>query len=186
MARWFNRGLATVTVFVVSFFLMFNFLGTEQKLDPLVRLEQAALVAPPWQIGMPTTPPSALPITQKRLALAASRMGATITYGPLGPGWYGHTEMVSRAVTINETLNSDLRTTTLAHELAHMLQPYGLDHGDEEVWADSVAYLVLAGERDNLVPAAHYIGAFKTHLNVLQVYRREMLFAATFLRGEVE
>jgi hypothetical protein len=161
-------------------------LGVQQMRDPLTKLGREIVATTPAQVTMPSGPPSALPLSQARLELAASRMGASVTYGPLGPGWYGATKHAERAITINETLNADMRTMTLAHELAHLLQPPGLDKGDEEMWADSVAYLVTRDESDRLLDSARYLAWWKGHANVLQVYRREILFAAALLRGEVE
>jgi hypothetical protein len=154
--------------------------------DPLARLELVASRLTVAQIAMPGGPPSALPNTQRRLNIAALRLGAHVEYGPMDAGEYGRTVHDTRVITINEILNADTRTTTLAHELAHLLQPPGLQKGEAEVWVEGVAFLVVRPERDELFATAHYIAFYKMNLNVLRVYRREVLFAAAFLRGEIE
>jgi hypothetical protein len=186
MSAWFR---AAAFIGVVTFLVTYLSLGLQQASDPLTRLAVRALTIVPAQIGMPKGPPSALPKTQARLDLAVRRLNATVEYTVLPENHYGSANHDSRLIVINEKLNADMRTATLAHELAHLIQPPGLNKyevGEREVWADSVAYLVIREEDDRLMDSASYLAWHKASLNILQVYRKEILFAASLLRGEVE
>ncbi len=177
---------SALTAFLTVMLLTYLSLGIQQYRDPLTRLEQATIATVPAQMQMPTRAPGALPATQARLDLVRHRMGATVEYVSMAPLHYGYVTYATRIIQINETLNADMRTQTLAHELAHLLQPPGFDKGDAEVWADSVAYLVVRAEDDRMMDSARYLAWHKGHLAVLTAYRKEILFAAALLRGEIE
>jgi hypothetical protein len=179
--RLLYKLLATFWVFAFSAAITVNYASRH---DPFNRLESAILRVTPSQIELPHGPPSALPDTEARLEVAARLVGAKVSYVPMDNDNYGSTAMDTRVITINEKLNADVRTMTLAHELAHCLQPVTLEHGDAEMWAEGVAYLVLLPERDTLYESARYLAWHKAHLGILRVYRNEMLFAVQILRGQ--
>lgn len=156
--------------------------------DPLVKLKTLALATPLSDTGYyPTTlPPHTYDETARRLKLAAFRLNLKVDFGTLDEGVLGEIKYWDREIHIASYLDDDARTQTLAHELAHALEPASMrdDPKESEVWAESVAYLILRKEHDDPYTHARYIARFKTHLSVLDVYRREMEYAVSALVGD--
>lgn len=122
----------------------------------------------------------------KRLeAIAASQLGITITYTTEGlDEAAGMSNSQTRQIRIDASQHWTARFETLAHEIAHLMQPRFSTRAENEVWAETVGYLVAEHDGDHgaLRRSSHYLVAFKDVLpSVLSNYRQELLRAAAFL-----
>lgn len=123
--------------------------------------------------------------TYGRLVLAARRLNCTVVTG--GTSNAAEVNPETRFIKINANLGHDAQIMSLAHELAHVLEPSAIDEdhrSEEEVFAEAVSYLVVSHERDETSSYAKYLVQHKHALHVLTVYRREIIFAANFIWGE--
>lgn len=177
--------LLVAYVAVVSAALWSMYHDDHWRLD---HLESQTLNTPQWQTYMPTTDECKLFELPLRLKIAADRLGAKVTVKQPGKGYAGVVYFVNREISIDASLGCDARAMVLAHELGHILEPDAVrpegHYGEEEVFAEAVSYLVTSHERDETSVYAHYLADHKQDLNVLTVYRREIIFAANFIWGE--
>jgi hypothetical protein len=95
----------------------------------------------------------------------------------------------TRAISLSPTFSSDARAEIIAHELAHALQPPRVEftHGESEVFAVSVSYLVVSHaqcDADCVARYTNYLSQHKTSLDVASIYRPEITFAAELIWGE--
>lgn len=150
----------------------------------LSAFEAAVLAVPPHRRNYYPPDATRLKQTGDRLALAAERLGVTISADEPDDGNFGQITYSTRTMKLQSALKGDARLLVEAHELAHLLQPVALEeHGDREMFAESVAYLVVGHEANYTVELAEYAARHKTSLPVLSLYREEIQFAAAFLWG---
>lgn len=149
----------------------------------LGKFEAAILAVPPYRVGYHDFKATAFNETPQRIALAAARMGVTFE-ATLNLGAAARVTYASRIVEVNPEYSGDSKDINVIHELAHLLCPVMEVHGDKEMFAEAVAYLVGSREHDYLAFSAEYAARFKTSLPVLRVYRREIEEAADFIYGE--
>ena len=152
----------------------------------LYKLEKRTLEVLPYQLNAGFNPGTeTLWVTNARLQLAAKRLHVTFGTTPLVPGLAGSVEYMTRTVSIDPKFKNDTRCMVLAHELAHLFQPKSLEaYGEEEMFAEGVAYLVVRQERDDIDMFATYLVKHKNYLMVLRTYRKEIKFAAQTILGE--
>jgi hypothetical protein len=158
---------------------------------PLDRLEAHAMTIHQWQVdgyADPKTDTHAASL-KSRLQLAANRLG--VKFDPsvtVSPGAVGTYYSDSRTIAVTPTFSLDAYDEIVSHELAHVLQPpRELTHGEEEVFAMSVSYMVVQRARCDgncELRYATYLAMHKTSLQVMRVYRPEIEFAANFIWGE--
>lgn len=129
--------------------------------------------------------------TEGRLRVAATRLGATVVVSKTQ--YAGLVDPRTRFIQLNPDLGRDAQLMTLGHELGHIFEPVawnGLNddgeryHDESEVFAEAVSYLVVSAERDETSSYSNYLVMHRNALYVLHTYRREIIFAANFIRGE--
>lgn len=134
------------------------------------------------------TPPDTAELidVSKRLKYAAGYLGISIQPNPtMEETEYGMYQPETRVIYYNPTLGFDAQVQVIAHELAHALQPPSLDVSERELFADSVSYLVLKPERDQLDNYARYLARYKTHARpFLKLHQAQIWWAVRFLRME--
>lgn len=134
------------------------------------------------------TPPESADLQDlsKRLKWAAWYLGIAIQPNPtMEATEYGMFQPETRTLYYNPTLAFDAQVQVIAHELAHALQPPGLDLSERELFADSVSYLVLKPERDQLDNYAAYLARYKTHARpFFKLHEAQIWWAVQFLRLE--
>jgi hypothetical protein len=150
--------------------------------DPLDRLERQASSLTFWQQSYDA------PVGDSRLQdflrlqrLAVSVLGVKLQAG-VPDGIAGLTAFTEdgRVISLDPTLSPNAAYQVLAHEAGHVLQPTGLSKQEAEVFADAVSMLVTG---DNVHVFSQYLAGSKSGLGVLRIYRKEIRWAATVLRG---
>ena len=107
-----------------------------------------------------------------------THLGWTVQYEPDSPYYYGITRFQNRSITINESLSWDGKFAILAHEGAHALQPARLTQEQSEIFAESVAALVV-GPR--VRESARYLAGLKGDILTMGVYWQEIYRVAGIL-----
>lgn len=134
------------------------------------------------------TPPDTAELVDvsKRLKWAAGYLGISIQPNPtMEATEYGMYQPETRVIYYNPTLAFDAQVQVIAHELAHPLQPPGLELAERELFADAVSYLVLKPERDQLNNYASYLARYKTHARTFfKLHEAQIWWAVRFLRME--
>lgn len=158
-------------------------LGCASSLDKLTdRIEHTPIHQYGW------TPPDTAELTDlaKRLKWAAGYLGIQIQPNPdMTESEYGMYQPDARILHYNPTLAFDAQVQVIAHELAHALQPPGIDVSERELFADAVSYLVLKPERDHLDNYAAYLARYKTHARTFfKLHESQIWWAVRFLRME--
>lgn len=97
-----------------------------------------------------------------------SNIGYSVAYRPnlraLGGPVYGYTNSHTHEIVVDANLSWDARYAVLAHEAGHVLQPWWLDGGQPEVFAEMVSTIM---SRDGIREHARYLADQK--LDVLVV-----------------
>ena len=158
-------------------------LGCSSSLEKLTdKIEHTPIHRYGW------TPPSTdeLQDLAKRLKWAAGYLGISIQPNQtMDATEYGMYQPETRTLYYNPALGFDAQVQVIAHELAHALQPPSLDVSDRELFADSVSYLVLKPDRDQLNNYASYLARYKTHARpFLKLHESQIWWAVRFLRME--
>jgi hypothetical protein len=120
----------------------------------------------------------------EQLEYAATLVGVHVAYVPLAKlnGSLGVSHRTQRVIAIADNLAADAKFETLAHELAHVLQPDRLlGHAEGEVWAEAVSYLVGLRYGYENRNAHLYIANWKQALHILQIYRQEIIWTASVI-----
>lgn len=91
-----------------------------------------------------------------------------------------------RKILIDKDLKTDARAHVLAHELGHTLQPPILrGTAGAEVFAEAVGYLVCARLGfEAFEESANYLAFHKSDLDVIDTYRKDLLWAVEVLAGD--
>ena len=121
-----------------------------------------------------------------RLKWAAGYLNISITAGQeMSATEYGMYSPDERTLYYNPSLAYDAQVQVIAHELAHALQPPGLETAERELFADAVSYLVLRPDRDSIDNYSRYLAKYKTHARpFLKLHERHILWAVSLLRME--
>lgn len=116
------------------------------------------------------------------LELRLARLGWKVEYvsGLRDQGMYGLTQHASRLIRVDAGLSWNDRLSVLAHEGGHALQPGQLSPGQSEVFAESVAVLVVGGRHRE---HARYLAMWRADLGAAAVYWREIYRVAAILQG---
>jgi hypothetical protein len=149
----------------------------------LGRLAHAVAQLPEHQAHYLDPATDTLPETAERLTLACHRLGVKVLAEPADQGNAGQMAIEEREMQLGSGLSPDERTMTMAHELAHLLEPMALTGFEKDTFAEAVAYLVTLREADKMEPFARYIAQNKLTLPVLTLYRTEIEFAAEVIAG---
>jgi len=110
----------------------------------------------------------------------------TIEYqGQEHMGAAGFTNVAERYIIITQELSPQAKIEVLAHEGAHMLEPWGLSRAESEVFADAVSYEVCKRLGfDTRETVARYLAGYKQATYILRAYKMEIAWAATVLSGK--
>ncbi len=158
--------------------------------DPLEELYTMTMAVPPYDVGFHPVGADTLEMTDRRLALAMSRLMISWSYEAAPSDNVGTLYVVQggRVIEIATGYDKDTQRLIIAHELGHALQPkLGAleDYGEGEVFAEGVAFLVVRREtREYDMYFADYLGVYKDNLDTLRNYRDEIIAAARFISGE--
>jgi hypothetical protein len=148
---------------------------------PLDRLEQLTREVAVWESGYIAPEGSEREPELRRLqALVEGSLSMTVLEMPGSFPSAGRAYPADRVIQVNGGLSKNAQLQVVAHEAAHLLQPAGLDPIESEVFAEAVASLVT---RDDPHVYARYLARYKSQLQVLHIYRREILRAAEVLSG---
>lgn len=118
----------------------------------------------------------------KQLEKSAKNFKIDIVYMDM-KGWFGLADPESRMVLIEGNTTACGKLEILAHEIAHLIQPVGLEGPEKQVFADGVSYLVVKelGDYEDIDRWATLMARYKPNGNVLTLLRREIEFAAKLM-----
>lgn len=118
----------------------------------------------------------------------AAALGVNVVFAPTlteEQGALGMFVPAQRQISIDAGLSSVLRMQTLAHELAHVIQPPHLNHSESEVFAETVAAVVSRRFGVNTLPSSsRYLADHHMALRVAREYHADILWAANVLAGQ--
>lgn len=109
------------------------------------------------------------------------RLGYRVEYAPNlisdGQRAYGITVYHERMVYIDESLHWNMRLAVLAHEGGHILAPWAMNEGQEEIFAEAVSAVVTGESREH----ARYMSSRKQEIFTMFAFWTRIYRAAALL-----